>query len=118
MRWEVIKSFTDINDGTKYTVGDRYPHRGFPSKLRIEQLSTSNNKRGVPLIKSVETVKENTDIPVKIEAKAETKIYTKTDINSMKVAELRRLAKEQDIDDVDNISGNELKTILIDKLGL
>lgn len=113
MKWEVIRSFTDINDGTKYMVGDRYPHRGFPSKVRVEQLSTKNNKRGIPLIKSVEAVKENA-----VEEKTETKIYTRTDINGMKVADLRELATKQGIENADDVSGNELKAILIEKMGL
>lgn len=115
MRWEVIRGFTDIKDGQKYTVGDRYPHRGFPTKARIDELSTSNNKRGIPLIKSVETAKENV---VKEDTTENKNFYTKTDINGMKVADLRELAKQQGIENADNISGTELKNILIEKMGL
>lgn len=115
MKWEVIRSFTDITNGDKYAVGDRYPHRGFPSKVRVEQLSTENNKRGIPLIKSVETVKE--EKPAE-EATPEVKFYTKSDINGMKVAELKKLAKENEIEGADDMTGTELKNVLIDKMGL
>jgi hypothetical protein len=58
---------------------------------------------------------------IKEESKVETKpdkFYTKTDINSMKVADLRKLATEQGIEHADDISGAELKSILIEKMGL
>lgn len=71
MNYVVIKSFTDKNTKVKYLVGDRYPHRGVPGKDRIEELSTSNNKKGEPLIKVVE---EGTiGKPVDDEAKSEKK---------------------------------------------
>ena len=44
--------------------------------------------------------------------------YTKTDINTMKVADLRELAKQKGIENADDISGTELKNILIEKMGL
>lgn len=53
----------------------------------------------------------------KIEPKQE-KFYTKTDINSMKVAELRKLATEKGIENADDISGTELKSLLIENMGL
>ena len=46
----VIKKFTDKDDKHKYAVGDRYPYRGFAKKERLEELSTSNNRRGEPMI--------------------------------------------------------------------
>lgn len=46
----VIKKFTDKEDKHKYAVGDRYPYRGFAKKERLEELSTSNNRRGEPMI--------------------------------------------------------------------
>lgn len=50
MDYIVIKAFTDKNDKHHYAVGDRYPYRGFAKKERLEELSSKNNKRGVPLI--------------------------------------------------------------------
>lgn len=62
---------------------------------------------------------------VAVEKKAEQKVekepekfYTKTDINTMKVADLRNLATEQGIKNADDISGAELKNLLIEKMGL
>lgn len=60
MEYLVIKNFTDKEDKHKYTVGDRYPYRGFAKKDRAEELSTANNKRGIPLIAlKAESVEEN-----------------------------------------------------------
>lgn len=46
------------------------------------------------------------------------KAYTKTEINRMSTAELKTLAKEQGIDRAVDMTGSELKKILIQKLGL
>ena len=79
MEYVVIRSFTDKDTQDKYTVGDRYPRRGFAKKERVEELSTVNNRRGVPLIeaKSVkETVKETVpteDVESVVEDKSERK---------------------------------------------
>lgn len=45
-------------------------------------------------------------------------LYTKTDINTMKVSDLRKVATRQGIQNADDISGAELKNLLIAKLGL
>jgi hypothetical protein len=58
--YRVIKYFTDLQDNNyEYNVGDIYPHnkkKVFAS--RIKELSTDNNRRGVPLIEKVEEPKE------------------------------------------------------------
>ena len=53
--YKVIKYFTDLQDGHyAYNVGDTYPRKGLnPSEERIAELSGSDNKQGVPLIKEV-----------------------------------------------------------------
>lgn len=53
--WKVIKYFTDLQDENyAYNVGDTYPRKGLnPSEERIAELSGSDNKQGVPLIKEV-----------------------------------------------------------------
>lgn len=43
-------------------------------------------------------------------------IYTKTEINRMSTADLKELAKEQGIDD--ELSGADIKKVLIKKFGL
>ena len=52
-----------------------------------------------------------------IEHKEEQK-YTKTDINRMTTAELQAFALEKGIDGADNMTGGDLKKVLIEKLGL
>ena len=51
-----------------------------------------------------------------VEETPATKEYTKTEINRMSTAELRKLASSVGITDVDEYVGSELKVMLIDKL--
>lgn len=53
--YEVLRSFADLQDnGYVYNVGDIFPHVGKNvSEARYHELSTNNNKIGVPLIKEV-----------------------------------------------------------------
>ena len=44
--------------------------------------------------------------------------YTKSDISKMTTAELRRVAKENGIDNADKTTGVELKQLLVEKFGL
>ena len=44
--------------------------------------------------------------------------YTKTEINRMSTAELQELALENDIDGSNEMTGAELKKVLIEKFGL
>lgn len=57
--FKVIELFRDLNDGGYlYKVGDTYPRKGFtPNPGRIEELSSSSNKRGTPLIVEVKAEK-------------------------------------------------------------
>jgi len=56
MSYEVVVTFTDLQDGEHlYNVGDEYPRTGYkPSTKRIDELLGANNKRGKPLIKAVQ----------------------------------------------------------------
>lgn len=56
MSYEVVVTFTDLQDGEHlYNVGDEYPRTGYkPSTKRIDELSGANNKRGKPLIKAAQ----------------------------------------------------------------
>lgn len=56
MSYEVVVTFTDLQDGEHlYNVGDEYPRTGYkPSTKRIDELSGANNKRGKPLIKALQ----------------------------------------------------------------
>lgn len=110
-KYVVIRSFTDKDSQIHYTVGDRYPHRGFASKSRVDELSTTRNKRGVVLIQKENVSNATQDV-------AEKKEYTKSDIESMTVAELRELAKEKGIENADSSKGAKLKELLIENMGL
>ena len=44
--------------------------------------------------------------------------HTKTEINRMSTAELQELARENGIDGADEMTGAELKKVLIEKFGL
>lgn len=61
MSYEVVVTFTDLQDGEHlYNVGDEYPRTGYkPSAKRIDELSGANNKRGKPLIKAVQESTES-----------------------------------------------------------
>ncbi len=65
--YKVIKFFTDLKDHDHaYRVGDIFPRKGLTvSEERLKELSTDQNKRGIPLI---EVVSENKPEP---EAEAE-----------------------------------------------
>lgn len=58
MTYKVIKYFTDLQDNDyPYNVGDIFPHEGKEvTPSRLAELSSSDNRRGVPLI---ELVKDN-----------------------------------------------------------
>lgn len=57
--YKVIKLFTDLQDNNfKYEAGDTFPRKGLDvSEARFKELSSSENKRGVPLIEYVEDEK-------------------------------------------------------------
>lgn len=58
--YKVIKMFTDLQDNNyKYEVGDNYPRKDLEvTDERIKELSSKNNKRGVPLIKKIRQPKK------------------------------------------------------------
>lgn len=64
MRYTVIRDFTDLQDNNfKYRVGDEFPRPGMKvSDERIDELSTTKNRRGLPMIEEKEEPKEE---PVK-----------------------------------------------------
>lgn len=62
MRYRVIHDFTDLRDGRHiYRVGDAYPRKGKVTKKRIEELSGTDNRIGVPLIEEVEEEADDGD---------------------------------------------------------
>ena len=58
--YKVIKYFTDLQDNNHaYNVGDTFPHSGMEvSKERLEELSGTQNKRGIPLIEEIKEEKK------------------------------------------------------------
>lgn len=54
----------------------------------------------------------------KPQAEAKQNQYTKTEINRMSTAELQALALENGVDGSDEMTGAELKKVLIEKFGL
>ena len=50
MKYEVLVDFTDRETKHVYRVNDKYPYKGRTKKVRIEELLSSNNMRGQPLI--------------------------------------------------------------------
>lgn len=107
MSYKVIHYFTDLQDfNHPYKVGDTFPRLGLKvSDKRLDELASGKNKQGKPLIEKVEEYKNARKI-----------IYTKTEINRMSTADLKKLAKENGLDD--SLSGAEIKKALIDKFNL
>ena len=53
-KFVVIRDFKDLKDGNHiYRVNDKYPHKGRVNIERAKELSSKNNKRGIPLIKEI-----------------------------------------------------------------
>lgn len=54
-KYKVIKAFTDLQDDNHvYRVGDKFPRSGRAKKERIEELSSSDNAQGEPVIEEVD----------------------------------------------------------------
>ena len=65
--YRVIKRFTDLQDGNHlYIEGDTFPREGVTaSEERLVELSTTANRRRIPLI---EAVKDGTSTPIEVKA--------------------------------------------------
>jgi hypothetical protein len=63
MSYQVIHYLQDLQDfNHKYQVGDTFPRLGLKvTDGRLEELASSNNKQGKPLIEKVETLAEETE---------------------------------------------------------
>lgn len=124
MGYKVIHAFSDMQDFHHiYSVGDVFPRTGLEvSEERIQELLGKSNKQGQSLIAKTDGDFSKHMNPPQDEIPFVTvprgKTYTKTEINRMSTAELRNLAKTQGIDNAENVTGGELKKILIDKFRL
>lgn len=118
MGYKVIYRFSDLQDFNHiYNVGDAFPRHGVKVKQsRIDELASNKNKIGKPLIKAVEkkTVDDFSKYMNPPEKQEVT--YTKTEINRMTTADLKKLASENGLDN--SLSGAELKKLLIEHFGL
>ncbi|EAG6697038.1 hypothetical protein [Listeria monocytogenes] len=57
-KYVVLKTFSDLEDGNHiYQEGDKYPRQGKVKKSRIDELSSTSNKLGEPLIIELESDK-------------------------------------------------------------
>jgi hypothetical protein len=106
--YKVLAYFTDLQDNNHpYNEGDIFPRRdGFTvSEARLEELSSTRNRRGIRLIEFV----EEQELP---------KPLTKTEINRMPIAELKDLALKNGIKNAEDMTGAELKKVLISRFEL
>lgn len=79
--YKVLVAFTDLQDKNRtYNVGDTFPRDGFKvSAERLQELSSTNNKRGVALIEKIgekreEPIKEEPQVETVAEADVETEV--------------------------------------------
>lgn len=118
MSYKVIHYFEDLQDSRHpYKVGDIFPRRGVEvSEIRIKELAGRYNRQGKPLIELIKEETANVEVPHNIVE--EDNHYTKTEINRMSTAELQELAGKEGIAGAEEITGAELKKLLIEKFGL
>lgn len=90
---KVIKYFTDLQDNNhEYNEGDVFPREGKEvSEERLDELSTKNNRQGVPLIERVQE---------------------QINYNDMKISELKEIAKEREIEGYSDMKKAELIEVL------
>ena len=120
MSYKVIHYFTDLQDfNHPYNVGDVFPRIGMNvSQERLDELAGSKNKQGKPLIKKIKESKDDFSKHMNPPVKAELQSYTKTEINRMPTSELKSLALENGIDCANDMTGADLKKVLIEKFNL
>ena len=112
MSYKVIHHFMDLQDSNyPYYEGDTFPRSGLKvSDERLNELAGSQNKQGKPLIEWIEIVEDKNV--------REERVYTKTEINRMPITDLKELASKSGIENAEELTGAELKKILIEKFEL
>ena len=83
--YKVLAKFTDLQDNKfAYKAGDIFPREGLKvSTDRIKELSTSANRRGIPLIEKIEEPKK----PEKVEVTEEIQEPETQEIEELKEVE-------------------------------
>ena len=106
--YKVLEYFTDLQDNNHpYDEGDIFPRDGLSvSENRLQELSSTRNRRKIKLIELVEDKKEPP------------KPLTKTEINRMPISELKELALANGIENTEDMTGSELKKVLISRFEL
>jgi hypothetical protein len=109
--YKVLTYFTDLQDNDyPYTEGKPFPRDGLTvSEARLKELSSTNNRRGIKLIEFVEEEKKAQEQP---------KPLTKTEINRMNTSQLKELAVKNGIENAEEMTGAELKKVLISRFNL
>ena len=120
MSYKVIHYFTDLQDfNHPYNVGDVFPRIGLNvTDARLSELAGNRNKQGKPLIEKIESKTESKAKFEEVVEKTSDLPYTKTEVNRMSTADLKLVALNAGVEDADDLSGAELKKILIKKFGL
>lgn len=105
--YRVIKRFTDLQDGNHlYIEGDTFPREGVTaSEARLVELSTTANRRHIPLIEEVE---DGTSTPIEVKAadlpdsgkavKIVEGHFDEKALSAMKVDDLSKLATDLGVD--------------------